>query len=1389
MNKPNQKRTLLTNFGEGSTVNKISKLFCLLALMGTAGASKAQRISIIKKNVSLESLLKDIEKQGNYAFLYKKGELHEFKEISVNLSNVTFEQAIKTLISNIGGLEYEMFGTLIVIKKTDPEQAPNLQALSQIPFQGQKKATIMGQIIDSSKKPVHRAFLEDRDGSTYTYTDMQGRFILNVGKSGVLSIARNGFENREIPYSITKDTSLNIVLATAPIMMDVVDVTADNVKANPTRFVDLKNRSYMNLGQVLQGTIPGLSLQAVNSSQIVPTGIDEYVQYVNGNQQYMKFVRKTIEEFYASVGETKGKLIIAQLLDGKELPDYKLHTTTVVTNAMVPQIRGANNFTGNMGGMLIVIDGFPQEGFPSDYPMMNVESIEVIKDPKELAKWGPSASGGAILIRTKSARAGKISVNYSSNFYYSATPRYSRNKLKLASTQQYLDYLMAVDSVFPQIQYSTGSLNISPAKRLLNDKNYSNISKEVFQQKWDSLGMLSNERQLQAFQNEGFRQNHSLNLSGGSKAYQFTFIGNYSNEYGPDISNKSNATGFSLNNKFNLLKGQMKIDWLINYSLDNSKSGYSFSATNTGLEPYQLLYDENGNYLYDYTTLSESANNLITKAGYLNHGVNLLQDARLNFSQAKSSQRRTKFDIKWEPIRGLKFNTNVYYDGKSTTNGNLYDGNSSYARQMVNTYGEYGINGVNFYLPFGDIYSENKQRKYEWNVRSSLLYEKSLGEDHHFSIGVGGGAASIGRKTPSYGTQYGYNRETKSGTPIFLPAIDPRGSINNMYGYLNSNNSTYTGSTSNVYPSNLLTKNIGDTTVNRNLNMNLTANYSYKDRLNLRAQYNGVFSPMYGQDDEKYSVLENYSAEAEYIVLKKISKWHINLGISSAYNSFKMPDMPPIYSNIRYMQYYWSNYGIWVNGLSPTQQQGQKSETYSQKMKISAFDDKIIANIGFNNQSVKGSLTTISNNSNLRQDTTQKNKFVSLDVEGHLRNKKLNLAGSYSKSPEGQDQWNAQFKYDIANESYFASTKISSLVVDAKLQTISPYQAMNLMMSTNVNPGNGFSSAVNSNFTLLPPKNINYEVHGLIGWRDDQYTLDLRYYNQKTSGVNNLVDVNADPATGVGSRVTYSSLINKGIEFFLKTDIIKNEKFGYNIIINGAYNKNIAETVPKTNFTPSSAYTRATREGYDISNLWSVNWAGLNSQGDPQIYDGSGNITATLDSISVASSLVYSGVTKAPWTGGFIQEGRLGSFFARAGITFNLGHVMRTFRPVLGNNQEQSELIDQRWRIPGDELITDIPRLEKSDGTSFRSFVSTNGTNSIVTADNIRFQELMLGYNLPLSNCKKLGLNAFTITIQAQNIAVWTRNKFHLDPTSIGSDGRVGLPLPRIYSCSINLGF
>ncbi len=160
------------------------------------------------------------------------------------------------------------------------------------------------------------------------------------------------------------------------------------------------------------------------------------------------------------------------------------------------------------------------------------------------------------------------------------------------------------------------------------------------------------------------------------------------------------------------------------------------------------------------------------------------------------------------------------------------------------------------------------------------------------------------------------------------------------------------------------------------------------------------------------------------------------------------------------------------------------------------------------------------------------------------------------------------------------------------------------------------------------------------------------------------------------------------------------------------------------------------------------------------------------------------------WSNTFSYKGLQASFF----LVFNAGHVFRREYPSMNpwdTNPQTNELIADRWRKPGDEAKTDvagIPFME--DFTDSRERMVKYSSNSVLNGGFVRLREIQLSYGLPAGILKQTPLRALSITAQANNIHIWTKNKYHLDPEAIDPvAGTYNLTEPTVFTFGLRASF
>lgn len=1339
----------------------------------------AQKVTLREKDAPLEDVLQKIKKQTNYDVFYAGIIISKAAPVTINVRNKELLLVLNEIF-DAQPISYSIANRTIVLGVKKRENQPiTKEEEEMIADHDVADPLVPGRVINQQGEVMAGVTVLNLKDSLNKrgVTDRSGRFSITASRGDLISFRSQGHKESIIMYR--GEPSLKVQMFER--VYEVEDVTIEakvKEKLNLNTQIDLSNRGYMNLGQILQGTVPGLTLQILPSNKRKVIGVNvgtrpagELIITYYTVEQYLQrdpqFGPQVIQAIERGLPPPPGA--------GTVFPVFS--TTSSVT--LVPELRGSASF-GNTEGMMVVIDGFPVEEFPADYPMANVESVEVIKDPQELIKWGPKATAGIILIKTKGGENQKVSITYSTNMYYKPKPKYSVQDLGLATSADLVDLFKSIADSSAYVTGESYAESTDISTILLNRLYNKTITREQFNRSMDSLALLSNESQIGLLQQNAFSMNHLLNVSGGSTKHRFAVTTSYSNAKSNGLGNNADAYTMDIKNDFNLLQGRLKMKWIMNGGYSKSNEGGSDISVYNLPRPYQLLLGADGGYVYDYTILPVERNALIEQAGYFNHGVNVLEDSRLKNSITRGWHAQTRFDMDWEILKGLKFINSVYYRRLHNKTENITDWRSSEARQTFNRYGSPTANGVDFHVPVGDILRRSSNMQEQLSLRSALLYKKQIG-DHLIGVSAGGGLGSDIYEIPSFPTQYGYNQETGYSTPVYIP-VNPDGGVRGF-------RSVYSTETSLERLNYLFTPNMGVKTIRRSMNYNGGLNYVLKDSLiRLDFNYGEILSPNYGMPT--YARTQTYSGELNYKFERDwLPTWISNVTLGTGYVKNKLPDIPKPISGSRTLQPDWNTYGIWVNNYLPIQQRGQSSENLFQKVTLNLFNKQLALSATYNTQTMYGIPYSGNLNDTTSTDMKRTLGYLGFKAEGFLRDGNLLFTARYDKSPEGQSQINANLTYDIKHESYFHSEYISSLLVGGTIQNTSSFQGMGLMMGTNAPQGGGFSLATNTNFGLMPPNNRNIEVFAQMGMNNEKTRIDIRYYNRSDIGISNGIPTTPDPSTGLQNEVTYSNIVNRGVEFYIKSEFISKPRFRYSAGLNGAYNQNFAAEVPDPPYRTDNSYLTAYRKGYSTSNVWGYRWAGLDAQGNPQIYDKNGNPTATPDSTTLAEGLVYMGVTRAPWTAGIIQDVTIGDFFGRATLLVNLGGVMKRYIPTPSKSFENSALIRDRWRKPGDEAFTDVPALSNESIGSYRNYLTQNSSNSFFSSNFVRVQELMVGWKAPGDMFSGKYMQSLSVAFHVQNLAFWTQNKYHLDPNTVDNQGRPGLPIPVQYGLTLNTSF
>ena len=279
---------------------------------------------------------------------------------------------------------------------------------------------------------------------------------------------------------------------------------------------------------------------------------------------------------------------------------------------------------------------------------------------------------------------------------------------------------------------------------------------------------------------------------------------------------------------------------------------------------------------------------------------------------------------------------------------------------------------------------------------------------------------------------------------------------------------------------------------------------------------------------------------------------------------------------------------------------------------------------------------------------------------------------------------------------------------------------------------------------------------------------------------------------------------SQGYEISLTTVNVKTKDFNWTTNFNFSHAVNQVTDLKTTkriiDLVRGSGFAQ---EGYPVRSIFSIPFKGLNNEGLPTFLNQNEEITVSDIWFQETDEdklkfLEYSGSADPT------DFGSLGNIFTWKGfrlnvyITYSLGNVIRldpVFRHTYNDLDSMPREFRNRWVVPGDEKITDIPVIASRIQTRNDSDLSiaynayNYSTARIAKGDFVRMKEISFGYEFPRSFVEKLKLNNLSMKLQASNLFL-----LYADPALNGQDpeffnsGGVAVPVPKQFTFTLRIG-
>ena len=297
--------------------------------------------------------------------------------------------------------------------------------------------------------------------------------------------------------------------------------------------------------------------------------------------------------------------------------------------------------------------------------------------------------------------------------------------------------------------------------------------------------------------------------------------------------------------------------------------------------------------------------------------------------------------------------------------------------------------------------------------------------------------------------------------------------------------------------------------------------------------------------------------------------------------------------------------------------------------------------------------------------------------------------------------------------------------------------------------------------------------------------IDFDWYNHHTK---NLLS-NLDVSRTTGDTKVYRNvgeMRNRGFDLTVTTKNIVSQHddgFRWETELNLAHNTNIL--LKLYNGIQKNFGTYSYIEGYDVSTLFLVRWAGVDpTDGMPMWYDKDGNVTK-----------LYSTDNRVPGknshpdvTGGMTNTLSYKHFTLRFLLNYQLGgYAFTSFGRAMFSDglysASQNQAIEQldRWQQPGDVARNPKPIW----GVSTSSVM--NSTRYLYNKTLVRLQNVVFSYQFPRDVIRPWGLNQCSLSLVGNNLLAYSpysskdRNSYKTCMS--------GYPAERTVAVSLNVGF
>lgn len=709
----------------------------LTAVMLQANASGlAQTVTLSGKEIPLKKIFTAIKQQTGYVVFSNTNTINDAQHVSLSVRDMPLRDLLDIVLKDFPVSYLIKDKTIVLSRKVVPPV--NFLEIPAPP------AEISGVIRSATGEVLQGVSVRIKNTSSGTSTGPNGEFsFLRVPENAVVIISMLGYETMEIgirktgkgytAYAVNNAQSggvkssegnmvnINVTLNKKELEMQDVVVTG-YMNVNKGMYVgavysvkadDIKIGGETSIDQMLQGVVPGMSVM-VQSGQVgaTPKIRIRGTSTILGNQEPLWVV------------------------DG------------VIQRDPLPIPSGSGALAGDPGELRLIASNAISWLNPND-----IDNITVLKDASATAIYGSQAANGVIVLTTKKARPGQLSVSYSGSFSIGQRPTYGT--YDLMNSQELMQFSKEVYQGRDSYTYEVLPIGYGGLIQQLQDKT---IDFATYTERYRKMENQNTDWFSALFRNT-FNQNHNVSIAGGTDRIvnrtSFSMQQQKGEAKGNDLKTFTASSNTTLR-----FGSRLTVNLMLNGSIRET-DGFTY-----GVSPFDYayntsrtipMYNDDGTLFY-HEKRGEASTSIPNKTSYL---YNIQNEINNTGTKNTTTTLSSTVDVRLQVLKGLEYQGLLSYTTASS-NVKSFATELSYFITQKRGY-EFGSvpsnspEELSSRLPFGGLAQLEAASNKGYTFRNSLVYNKQFGQLHNMIL-QGGVEARSSLAEGNTATRYGYLR-------------------------------------------------------------------------------------------------------------------------------------------------------------------------------------------------------------------------------------------------------------------------------------------------------------------------------------------------------------------------------------------------------------------------------------------------------------------------------------------------------------------------------------------------------------------------------------------------------------------------------------------------------